>query len=408
MTDVQVLGTKGSIREISEANFVKDLDKRIRHRTVLPFSDDRLAAVAAVSAKLLEKRASLPAFVTHFAFWTRKSALQRLKESYLRRMPETTQARARGLVFHLPPQNVETVFLYSWILSYLVGNANVVRLPSTISSAMQSVCDLFLEELATQADETQLFVRYDAASEISAGISSCSDARVVWGGDAKVDLFASLPLRKGGKALWFGDRFSWALFKGEALAVLTPQECHVLAQRFANDIAVFDQMACASPHTLYVVGDAAAHSETVRAFLADLGRSIREKQPPAAAGLAIRKMTEAFALASTGEVSSVLWQDDAVTGVFAEGTGRRELRVGGGFLQVVFLPSTDDIPSLIEEYDQAVVHFGFSSTELNAMAASHIGQGVSRWCPAGTALDFDFIWDGYDIPFELSRFVRVS
>jgi hypothetical protein len=27
--------------------------------------------------------------------------------------------------------------------------------------------------------------------------------------------------------------------------------------------------------------------------------------------------------------------------------------------------------------------------------------GVSPFAPIGTALDFDFIWDGYDIPFEL-------
>ena len=42
------------------------------------------------------------------------------------------------------------------------------------------------------------------------------------------------------------------------------------------------------------------------------------------------------------------------------------------------------------------------------IAASRAGPGVSRWAPIGTALDFDFIWDGYDIPFELTRLVRVS
>jgi len=31
-----------------------------------------------------------------------------------------------------------------------------------------------------------------------------------------------------------------------------------------------------------------------------------------------------------------------------------------------------------------------------------------RTSPVGTALDFDFIWDGYDIPFELTRLIRVS
>ena len=48
------------------------------------------------------------------------------------------------------------------------------------------------------------------------------------------------------------------------------------------------------------------------------------------------------------------------------------------------------------------------SRSTTTVAASRAGPGVSRWAPIGTALDFDFIWDGYDIPFELTRLVRVS
>ena len=123
-------------------------------------------------------------------------------------MPQNTLARPRGLVFHLPPQNVETVFLYSWALSYLAGNANIVRLPHEISARMRAIVDLFLERLQAVGDETQLFVHYPSQGDLGARISAVSDARVVWGGDAKVALFAPLPLRNGGKSIWFGDRFS--------------------------------------------------------------------------------------------------------------------------------------------------------------------------------------------------------
>src|SRR5262245_7901327 len=32
----------------------------------------------------------------------------------------------RGLVFHVPPANVDTIFVYSWALSALAGNRNIV------------------------------------------------------------------------------------------------------------------------------------------------------------------------------------------------------------------------------------------------------------------------------------------
>ncbi|MFC6804089.1 acyl-CoA reductase [Deinococcus caeni] len=36
----------------------------------------------------------------------------------------------RGLVFHVPPANVDTIFIYSWLMSVLAGNRNVIRLSS--------------------------------------------------------------------------------------------------------------------------------------------------------------------------------------------------------------------------------------------------------------------------------------
>ena len=169
-------------------------------------------------------------------------------------------ARPRGLVFHLPPQNVETVFLYSWALSYLAGNANIVRLPQAISARMRAIVDLFLERLEAQGDESQLFVHYPSQGDLGAKISARSDARVVWGGDAKVALFAPLPLRGGGKSIWFGDRFSFSTINGAALDKLDEAALRALAKKLHNDVFVFDQMACSSPHALYVVGDAATHS----------------------------------------------------------------------------------------------------------------------------------------------------
>ena len=163
------------------------------------------------------RRSTASGPAAHFAFWTRRAALMKLAASFAARVPQHALARPRGLVFHLPPQNVETVFLYSWALAYLAGNANIVRLPQAISARMRAIVDLFLERLEAQGDESQLFVHYPSQGDLGAKISARSDARVVWGGDAKVALFAPLPLRNGGKSIWFGDRFSFSTINGAAL-----------------------------------------------------------------------------------------------------------------------------------------------------------------------------------------------
>ena len=97
-----------------------------------------------------------------------------------------------------------------------------------------------------------------------------------------------------------------------------------------------------------------------------------------------------------------------LTSIVASAPERQDIRVGGGFLSVVFIRSLDEVPGFIRESDQTITYFGWERGEIEAVAASRVGPGVSRWAPIGTALDFDFIWDGYDIPFELTRLVRVS
>lgn len=406
MTQILVFGTGGN-RAIDTVE-LHDRLEAARHRIAPPFSDDRLALVAGVSDRLLKgSPAAVPPHVTHFAFWTRRAALKRLEQSFRSRLPPETRARARGLAFHLPPQNVETVFLYSWVLSYLAGNANVIRLPREISPPMQRICDLFLDALAAAGEPSQYFLYYPSDSDLGARISAQSDARLVWGGNAKVDLFAKIPLRSGGKAIWFGDRFSFSVLKGSAIAALDAAGRRRLAERMANDIFTFDQMACSSPHVVYVVGDAATCRPALDALFSALAEVARAKGHLPETGHAIRKMVEAFGAAAVGEADALTWHDAALTSIIASRTAGRGPRVGGGFLRAMFLDDLQQIVGRIREDDQTVTHFGFEPAEIEAVVDAHHGFGVTRWTAVGSALDFDFIWDGYDIPFELTRLVRL-
>ena len=406
--NLTILGPNGSGGTISQGDLLARLHAA-RRAVVAPFPEPRVDLVARVSEKLLGRGGgATSSFVKHFAFWIRRGALQKLAANFEKRLPPQSLARPRGLVFHLPPQNVETVFLYSWILSYLVGNANVTRVPTDFSDAIRAVCELFLERLQAAGDDTQVFVHYDSNSALSAVISAESDARIVWGGDAKVAAFAPLPLRNGGKAIWFGDRSSFSVMKGEALRALDDGAREALARRLFNDVFIFDQMACSSPHVLFVVGDPARDETAVTALMASLARVALAAGQTAGTGHFMRKMVAAYQAAAVGGVSSLNWRNPALTSVVSSPSQRHEARVGGGFLWVDFVPSIGAVSAMAQERDQTVTHFGFGSEELAELAKAVADSGVSRLAPAGAALDFDSIWDGYDLPFELTRLVRVT
>src|ERR1700735_4964531 len=179
MTDVLAYSAGAHETKDDEGALLAKLDVA-RQQLAAPFAPERIDLVASVAEALLGSRqsaASGPA--AHFAFWTRRAALMKLATSFAARVPSHALARPRGLVFHLPPQNVETVFLYSWALSYLAGNANILRLPQAISARMRDIVDFFLERLEAQGDESQLFVHYPSQGDLGAKISARSDARVV-------------------------------------------------------------------------------------------------------------------------------------------------------------------------------------------------------------------------------------
>lgn len=379
-----------------------------RLRLPAPFAPERVKLVAAVADAIIARKAAASPALTYLGFWTRAAALRRLEQDFVARSPAATLSRPRGLVFHLPPKNVETIFLYSWILSFLAGNANIVRLPSEVGAELLWVLGQILAALDAAQDHAQMFVHYPAGNDLSTQVSRRSDARIVWGGDAKIATFEQMPLRNGGKSLWFGDRTSLCVLRGAEVAALTSAGLDDLAQKFANDIFMFDQMACSSPHTLYVVGDPGAHLAVLQHLVRQIGHAARAKGIEVAAGHQISKMTAAFSAAATGDASDVFWRDGELTSVVATAPARVDRRVGGGFLSIVFINDLPGLNDLLGERDQTITHFGFAPTDIRTAAERNLGPGVARWTPVGSALDFDAIWDGYDILRETTRLCRIG
>jgi Acyl-CoA reductase (LuxC) len=406
MPDIIVYRPRGHDNIPAQA-FYAQITECFRHLSK-PFASERLDLVARVASKLLNRNPAVSPAITHFAYWTRKAALQGHAEAFAERLPHDCLAAPRGLVFHLPPQNVETVFLFSWLISFLMGNANVVRMPTSVNEELREILDLFLEFLAEAPVATQLFINYPNAGDFSRKISALSDARIVWGGNAKVAAFAQWPLRNGGKSIWFGDRFSYAVLKGDALQRLDEDGFRQLSHSLINDIFVFDQLACSSPSIVYVVGNRENHHQGVRALLTNVAAAAAVGWHGVSTGHVIRKMVEADAAAAHGHATAVHRFSNALTVVETESSHRVEQRVGGGFLQICFIDHLLDLRGQVREHDQTLGYYGFDRSELTALFEGGVLPGLSRIVPIGQALGFDLVWDGYDLPFELTRLIRVT
>ncbi|MCU0881106.1 MAG: hypothetical protein MUF14_00380 [Hyphomonadaceae bacterium] len=400
--EVALLGPDGILVPVDMRDFGPQCD-RLHARAVAPFADGSIRLLGVISRLLLTApdARGIPQF-TALGYWLRPSMLQRMKHAFDDTLRPGQVATPRGTAFHLPPQNVDTLFVYSWALSVLAGNSNIVRLPSQISRTTQILCTTIAAALAeTGENERHLFCTYDHGSGLNRTISALSDLRMVWGGDEKVRTVGTDPLQPDGLSLGFPDRQSFSIIAAAIYADLPVAGRDQLANQLYNDIYWFDQMGCGSPRVIFWLGEIGDLADDLFTRLVNVARSKSYK-------------TEASV-----SVSKYVRMNDMVASGVAQ-TGTRfgpELDVvntslspalaahhhGGGFLISTPLGSLEDILPTINRQVQTITHFGLQPPQLEQFAKSLIGKGGYRIVPIGEALSFEPIWDGVDLLAHMTR-----
>ncbi|TMR04781.1 gamma-glutamyl phosphate reductase [Nonomuraea turkmeniaca] len=341
-------------------------------------------------------------------FFLRPSELARTLES----MAGEHVRVPRGLIFHIPPANVDTVFVYSWALSALMGNRNVVRL-SPRSGAVAEVIVETLHEALGEADpvvgETQRIVSYDrSAEEVTAALSAACDLRVVWGGDRTVQDVRRHPLPPHARDLAFPDRSSFAVIRAAAWLCAPRAARATVAEGFVNDTYWFDQAACSSPRTVFWVG-AEGDCDAARAdFVDHVSRVVAARGWGVDAAMAVEKRVATYGLAAEGAAESVEFCGNALANVTLATAAHAPRRwLGAGTFAHARLGEPAELAGLVERRDQTMTHFGFGRPELEELAKALAGRGVDRMVPVGSALSFHRVWDGVDLPAEFARLVTV-
>lgn len=376
-----------------------------------PFSEARLDTLAQLSRAILRDpllRAD-PASVA-VGYWLRRSNLERLAAGYAQRAaadPEVVLVPV-GRVFHVAPGNVDTVFLYSWALSYLCGNRNVVRVSGERSDVLSRLLALLSDRMKEDAELAgERFLTYEHDEAVSEALSRDAAHRVLWGGDESVTRLRAVPLSPHASERTFASKFSFAVVSADAYLTADPETASRLAAGFYNDIFWFDQMACSSPHLFVWVGSAERTAAALARFHEALTGEIERRDHHGASSNAIHRLSYLFDLACETELEADLSQREFLSVRLAEGSVWRKEVCGAGFLTHVRADDLSQVAELAEPRDQTITHFGFAADELVALARDVGARGVDRLVPVGEALAFDTTWDGYDLIGDFLRRVAV-
>jgi len=377
-----------------------------------PFGE-RLIEFGAEFSRRLARKARGHSELQALAFWMRRAELVRMKSEFDGLAGDRTTLMPRGTVVHFPPANVDTIFIYSWLISLICGNRNIVRLSSRGTEQTELLISVILElaadpEFAEVVASTAM-VTYPHNDAITEEISASADLRVIWGGDGSVRSIRRASLAPHATDLTFPDRVSLACLDAAAVDRLDAEQLDELASRFYNDAYWFDQLGCSSPRTIVWVGNAAdAAAASARFFDALFAVTVR-KGLKVEVGTAISKMTYGFSTPITHRVNSVhsrgnqiLVVEDTELGQLPDGF------VGAGTFHTARIDSLEELTRIVGRRYQTLSHFGFSRESLNALVAALAGRGVDRMVPIGDALTFNRFWDGYDLFLSFTRYVYVD
>lgn len=380
--------------------------------TLAPYDPVILEFCAAFAQRLSRRARGIPELQA-LAFWMRRAELTRLKADFEGLATERTVLMPRGLVFHVPPANVDTIFIYSWLMSVLAGNRNVIRLSSRETDQMNLILEVLNETLTEDAFAplrgNTVMLSYGHDQTITTALSLAADVRVIWGGDRTVATIRQSPLAPHATELTFPDRFSLAAVHAGRYLAETEEQHRALAEHFFNDAFWFDQMGCSSPRLLVWVGDETDVQAASQTFFGHLQAVTTAKGYQVDTATAISKLTFGLRAALDHPVERFerLSNEVAVLPLTRFAEVRGEFCGAGLFYQLAAAKLTDLVPH-IERRDQTLSHHGFEPEELRQLVTALNGRGLDRLVPFGEALNFNRYWDGHDLLQAFTRRVYLQ
>ena len=343
--------------------------------------------------------------VVTLAFWLRKASTLKLRERF--EVHDGNRRFGRGVVFHIAPSNVPVNFAYSLAAGLLTGNANIVRVPSKTFPQVDIIADSISHAFETMSNMRAYIalIRYERNKSINDVLSGMADTRVVWGGDATISALRKSELPPRSTEITFADRFSIAVIDGETY--LSSDNKAGIAQDFYNDTYLTDQNACTSPRLVVWVGQ---NREEAKSRFWDELYKIVESKYTFQSIQGVNKLTSSY-LAAVKIPDTVIEEhrDNLLVRVNIPTVtdDLMDLKDNSGYF---FEYDCDDIltlrPLCNDKRCQTVALLG--DLAILQPLIDSAPKGIDRIVPIGKTMDFDLLWDGYNLAESLTRVVAAE
>ena len=391
----------------------KDDDAHLLKQVVPPFCNEALSFVDEFSRQLLNSPVAkkYPELMA-LGFWMRKGRIAHLKNDF-EQSHKNRVLQGRGTVFHIAPANVDTLFVYSWFLSLLVGNINIVRLSGTTSPQLTILIDVFNDLLEQERfasiHQRTLLIRYVHDDEVTGYFSGRCDVRVIWGGDATIQHIRSIPVPPTAVEIPFADKFSLSVI--DAATFNQDNEQSTVIDRFYNDAYWFGQLACSSPRLLVWVGSAGVVQTAQEAWWPLLEEKTIQARPELSAADVMNKIVTADMMAINYPHVKICRDKHGYiyrVQVHSLGDVDEQIHCGGGLFFETSIDTLTELAPYISGRNQTVTSFGFSNNDWRHWLKSSRPAGIDRIVPMGQALNFSAVWDGVDLLRSFCREITVE
>lgn len=381
-----------------------------------PFYDLSIEFLSGLSNKILSSK-NLKGYteLIALAYWLRKSNIASIISSFNKEIQGNEIIAPRGIAFHIAPSNVDSIFLYSWALSLLIGNINIIRITQNANEQLETLLNVIREMLSdkkwTQIASRNYIITYPRDEAINRKISLISDVRVLWGGDETINSFRVLPSKPATKDISFADKFSYSIINADVYNQADDSIKFNLSKQFYNDAYWFDQMACASPRFVLFTGDISSCERSSKLFWHYLEEELIKRNKPDSIDIAMEKLVYLYESISKSETASPLEMPEnfkpTVLHITKSEIGEYRESCGGGFFFECFLNNLDELIPLVNRKDQTLAYFGYNFDEIRDFTVKVNGAGIDRIVPIGQALNFSPSWDGYSLLYELSKRINI-
>ena len=342
--------------------------------------------------------------VKAFGFWCRRQHLERFRK----RLADPMYRRGLGNVFHIAPSNMPVMFAYSWVVSLLAGNANVVRVSEkqfNETDVLISCIDQVLKEERFQAlRQENAFVRFPRNDAFLQEMAKECDACMIWGGDTTVAHMSELLADK--KLIAFPDKYSVCCISAKWVCECEDGTLRMAAIRFCQDAYTEDQNACSSPHTVFWfqedLSDNRMHTAKKRWWDAVAKEAVR--YPLDAHRIMEKYRKLCLYHMTTDRLKPVKRQGNRlyVSEFRSLPEQLDKWRIGYGAFFEFTGTSIEEIRDCLTEKIQTVTAVGMDVDMLERRIRITGCAGVDRVVPAGEALEFDLVWDRKNLLKELS------